>query len=110
MKKLPLLLALAVIGFAPAARGQMMAGKYSFQAGIDNGQSIPGELELTGTAPGYGGWIRWMGGQGPDSARISQVSQQGAAYTIIGDNQTGRWTIHITFVADSFSGTYDGPA
>jgi hypothetical protein len=108
MRSVFVLTATMLLASAPAA-GQA-TGKYAFQAGTDDGSSIPGSIEITGSGPTYGGWIRWTAGQGPDSAAITKVVQQGSDVTVIGDNPAGQWTIHMTFAADSFRGTYEGPA
>jgi hypothetical protein len=103
------LLIAASLGIVALPVHAQLAGKYSFEA-LNENASIPGEVEITGTAPALAGWIRWVSNQGPDSARINQVAQAGANVTVIGENQTGRWTLRLAFVADTFSGTYEGPA
>ncbi|MBI4502114.1 MAG: hypothetical protein HY700_13255 [Gemmatimonadetes bacterium] len=85
-----------------------LTGRYAFEAPLPDGGIIPGEIEIASVSP-PAGTVRWASPNGPDSATITQLTADGSSALVVSDNPAGRYTIHLAFVADTFSGTYDGP-
>jgi hypothetical protein len=103
---LPYVVVALLLGATPLA-GQI-AGRYAFEAPTPD-VTIPGELEINGTAPAYGGWVRWTSPAGRDSAMISRVTPEASNLTVVAENPAGRYTLRLTFASDSFTGSYEGP-